>query len=439
MLKWLPALAFLTAYFLTVVLGNAMFSTPVGMWALTTLDYPIDALLFPETFTLGFWMLLLMPFVVTPPLVWLAQRVMMSGPPQRLFKLIPEIGRPEFACAITVLIVYLGYSFWKADVLGLFGAGASFSTSVESRFAIRDALGNWPIIALHSVLWFLSLYAFIRTLRERKAFWAVAFLVTFIVVSSLLLMLNMKWPVLLYLVALLLAFMCFSGRRAILVVAGLATTVIVLYMAVSVIVLRIDLDDESAKLAAQQATIMKEDPSASFPPVQTRDEALAKWAAVLFLSPFSRMAIPYPYYYHIFTEQGPICGTYLDRGARPCEPTNVVYSSIFPADEEFAGRGTSPAAVHISAYARGGWAPAIVTLVIASLIIGAFCGLPLDASSTIRAVFITGAIVGYHYSQIPIDGPIRYDHGVMYSFSALAVLLVVTSFRRRLFRVRLTT
>jgi hypothetical protein len=159
--------------------------------------------------------------------------------------------------------------------------------------------------------------------------------------------------------------------------------------------------------------------------------SLSSSAFVFAVNPFSRMAISYAYYYDLFTREGPICGGPFSQILRdpPCVPTWLIYTKIFPQDKMFAGRGTSPAAVNITAYALGGWPVAIVETILAAIVLGIYSGLPLNGSSTLGTLFISGTIVGYHFSQIPGEGPIIYDYGVAWSFAVLLVLLVATYVR----------
>jgi hypothetical protein len=138
------------------------------------------------------------------------------------------------------------------------------------------------------------------------------------------------------------------------------------------------------------------------------------------------MAIIYPYYYQVFTLEGAVCGGMFAQAkfGQPCRPSTYIYSRIF--DDQFKGRGTAPATVHISAYALGGWPVAFFGLFCASVILGIFASLPLRSSATIGALAVTGAIVGYHFSQLPGEGPLLYDHGIIWT---LLILFLVACWR----------
>ena len=69
---------------------------------------------------------------------------------------------------------------------------------------------------------------------------------------------------------------------------------------------------------------------------------------------------------------------------------------------------------------------ALMGLIFASIILGLFASLPLNVSASIGSLAITGGIVGYHFSQLPGEGPIFYDHGV---FWTLLVLFLFSGWR----------
>ena len=150
--------------------------------------------------------------------------------------------------------------------------------------------------------------------------------------------------------------------------------------------------------------------------------AAAYNAPMLMFNVVNRMAIIYPYYYQVFTKEGQVCGSVIAAAkvGAACRPSTFIYTRMF--NDSFNGRGTAPAAVHISGYALGGWPIALVALLCASVILGLFASLPLHSSASIGALAITGAIVGYHFSQLPGEGPIFYDHGVFWVLLMLFLL-----------------
>lgn len=455
-LRNLPVFGFLVPLFLTVVLGNLLYASPVGRLILELTGYPVAMFSFSETFSFGFFLLLFLPFLIVPPVAWLTRLGMQRCRP--LLLRVPDIGRPEFAVTVLVTASYVLWTFWHGGIASIFAEGKDAISSVEARFLILKTVGLKPMIALHSVLWFFALYAFVQMLKTRDWFWIGFAIFTCSVVTACLTLLNMKWPVLIFFAALLLAAFIFS-RRPYIALAIWSGVLLVAYVGVSASTLRVTADqafvlpsqtvarepERTISTPSQSVTHAEQSKSKGKP----RGEVVAKeepsWLAryisslstsklTFIVNPFSRMAIGYPYYYHVFTSEGPICGGPFSQVQRnpPCTPTWLIYERIFPTDKQFAGRGSSPAGVHITAYALGGWPAAIIETILAAIVLGVYAGLPLNGSSTLGALFVTGAIVGYHFSQIPGEGPIIYDYGVLWSFMVLVMLLSVTWMRKRI-------
>lgn len=114
-----------------------------------------------------------------------------------------------------------------------------------------------------------------------------------------------------------------------------------------------------------------------------------------------------------------LCGGLLAQAhaGQKCRPSFYIYNKIF--NDQFDGRGTAPAAVHITAYALGGWPLAAVGLLCASVLLGLFAALPSSSNSLVAAMATTGGVLGYHLSQLPGEGPIIYDHGVLWTIVML--------------------
>jgi hypothetical protein len=150
------------------------------------------------------------------------------------------------------------------------------------------------------------------------------------------------------------------------------------------------------------------------PTVEGTVKAAATSSQFLAVSGLLRMALPYPFYYWTFTEEGPVCGTLLDRVARrknPCQPSLLIYERMF--DDAFAGYATAPAAFHITGYALNGWFGAIIETVLAGIVIGAFMAVPV-ASAVSGTVVVMGILTAYFFSQLPFEGPVVYDHGLLW-------------------------
>jgi len=62
----------------------------------------------------------------------------------------------------------------------------------------------------------------------------------------------------------------------------------------------------------------------------------------------------------------------------------------------------------------------MVALVAASVILGLFAALPLDGGGVSRTGVILGALTGYHLSQVPGEGAIFYEHGLIWPVLLIA-------------------
>lgn len=163
--------------------------------------------------------------------------------------------------------------------------------------------------------------------------------------------------------------------------------------------------------------------------------AAASSSGHLWTSGLVRMALPYPFYYKTFTDEGPVCGTILDRLERrnnPCQPSLLIYERMFGGDG-FAGRGTAPAAFHITGYALDRWMGAILETVLVGIVIGAFMAVPLNASAVSGTVVVMGILAAYFFSQLPFEGPLVYDHGALWW---VLLVLAYATVRRLTAKVR---
>jgi hypothetical protein len=159
----------------------------------------------------------------------------------------------------------------------------------------------------------------------------------------------------------------------------------------------------------------------------TTTQAASTYAPQIVLLAINRMAISYPYYYQVFTDEGPVCGGILAQARRQpgCRPSQLIYQRIFQLDrtygtDAFESRGTSNQAVHISGYSLGGWPVAMLALVAGSVILGLFSAVPLDKGPASDVATILGAVTGYHLSQIPGEGVLIYEHGLLWTLLLIA-------------------
>ena len=420
--KNIHTLAFLGSYFLTVVAGNLIFASPLAGDSLRISHSSGRFLEYPQTFTLGYWALLLCPFVLTPLIVAATRRA--SRPwVGRVAEMLPEFRRVDYALICVAVFGFVIYRFWQADVVTLLSTGVDFKSSVEARFAIRARIGFITLAPLQALLPFLTLYALIRWIQKGELFWmALAVMNTFLL-SVLLIMINMKWPVLLFYVGIVLAIFVYARKHAYVKTAVGAVLVFIAFIVISAFVFRIapslDLDRAGAESRPVQASEY----------FVATGKAVPSYVPNLLVIALNRMAISYPYYYQVFTQEGPLCGGILGQATRDpiCRPSELIYSRIF-VDDAFQNRGTSPLSVHISGYALGGWPVAMLALFAGSIILGLFAAVPLDRAPATGTATIIGAQTAYHLSQIPGEGIIFYEHGLIW----IALMMIGYVLWRRL-------
>ncbi|THF56594.1 hypothetical protein [Ollibium composti] len=426
-------LAFLSAYFVTIVAGNLIYATPWGAASLRASGLDTALLTFENTFTFGFWALLLCPFVVTPITVFLTRKVA-AVPLNWASSFVSDLTPGTYAALTVLCYAFVGYRFWLADVAALFISGTDAVSSVEARFEILDRIGYFTLVTLQSFLPFLAIYSLIRATRDRILFWILATIFNTTMMSILLILLNMKWPVLLFYIGLVMAVFVYSARWAYLKAAVGAMLLVIAFLMVSTFVFRLAPASgvSTSELDAARNATTSEAIATTSEAIATTSEAAASHAPVLLIVALNRMAVTYPYYYQIFTKEGSVCGGLLAQlhFGQKCRPSTLVYSRIFRADG-FEGRGTSPSSVHVSGYALGGWPMAFFMLISASVILGVFASLPLDHSAVAGTVAIVGAMAGYHMSQLPLEGVIIFDHGLLWTALLLLVILVWSVYRRR--------
>jgi hypothetical protein len=266
--------------------------------------------------------------------------------------------------------------------------------------------------------------------------WALCFVAIF-GTSLGLIILNMKWPIVVFYLSIMLTVFMFARKWVYVSTAFCALLMVLVYILISTFVFRLAASSpaDSAAPVELKSTVHKA-PAAPVEPKSTTqgrrssDQAFSKHPferiTKLFSTAFSeapflaraaifRMSFSYPYYYHVFTSEGFLCGGLWDQAriGPKCRPSKLIYSRIYGADA-FEGRGTAGASVHISAYSLGGWPLAIFSLFATALVLAVFSCLPLDGNATVAALRTTGAIAGYHLSQIPGEGILFYDHGLLW-------------------------
>jgi len=419
-----PAI-FLTSYLLTVVLGNIIYATPIGGTFLALGYLPDTPLTLPGVFSPLYWLLLLAPFLVTP-LVVLATRRLLRRPIALIaITALPDINRIVYVIATVAVIGAATYMLLRSGALDLFFTGTNAVQAVEARFLLQERLGFWGLVTVQSLLPFLGYLALVNGLKGRGHFWQAAAVVVCAVATVFLLLLNMKWPILLFFCGIALAVFVHSASRPYLKAGVAFIAIVAAYLLISTFLFRAVETPVDAPIQIEADAL--DGNLEHVAEVNARLFSSAFWAAPrLVVFAINRMAVIYPYYLSTFSSNPGVCGnlvTYLRPGA-DCRPSTFIYQRMFVSDG-FEGRGTAPAAVHITAFALGGLPLAGIALVLASIVMGMFAALPRQSNATVGAIAILGAIAGYHWSQIPGEGPLLYDHGLIWPFLLLAAMLTV--------------
>jgi hypothetical protein len=429
-----PLLVLLTAYLILTVLMNIVFAVYDDSPALSSVK-PFSIRDFPIS-TLGYWALLFLPFLLVPPIaifVRKASQRWVAG----LVGLLPEFRLFDY-----LLITCIGYAIVvaamiRADALELLFYGSDPVSVVEARFELLSRLHNFERAILQSALVFLTLYSLVRAMRCRSWVWLGFFAINLIAMATLLIVLNMKWPVIVLFGGVVAATVLFGRRRLLYTALGIGGMLCV-YFLVATVVLRIPQpgasQDERAGRVRNEAVTTVQAPAASHDDhtgLSVKGTVLAaipssRW---LIVTGLVRMAIPYPFYYRTFTSEGPICGTILDRLEKhriPCEPTQIIYERMF-GDDGFTGRGTAPAPFHTTGYALDGWPGAIIETILTAIVIGMFMAVPAHLSPLAGTITVMGVLTAYFFSQLPFEGPILFDHGCLWWVLLVAGYALVRS------------
>src|SRR5579871_3537381 len=139
LISGLPIWAFLAAYVVLTIVGNALYLMPHGSLLVTLSGdgAPIHA-----GRDVGFWTLLLLPIVLIPLANWVGR---VAGPAaEAVAPLIPEIPRTVYVLLSVSLYTYVVISLGHADALLKFVSGTNATDAVRNRLALLDALGFKP-------------------------------------------------------------------------------------------------------------------------------------------------------------------------------------------------------------------------------------------------------------------------------------------------------
>ncbi|WP_136626074.1 hypothetical protein [Bradyrhizobium macuxiense] len=426
--RYIALATFLGSYLILTVVGNLLFFSPIGdqLGRHSVLGFSIRN--FKTAGTAGFWILLLLPFIVAPAVVEAVRRI--AAPWLiRHGQGLPEPSRVAYLALLLAFYLFALTALWRADAVHLLTRATTYEDALRDRFLLLATLGFWPQMVIKSGLVTLSLFGLIQTLTKRDPFWLIIAAFNLVAVSALLILLNMKWPLVLYYGLNVVAILLYARRPLVpgISFAALAGTA---YLLISFALLRVvpmpTIHVEIADIGAQPGHPGRGRIETSIaPPLNETSVAppLKEAAVMPLLAIFNRMALPFPFYYDVFTGEPGKCGTLVDRIKRktnPCQPSTLVYQEMFA--DQFAGIGTAPQAVHITGYALSGWAGALIEIMLASAIMGLFAALSELRGPLVDTASIIGAMAGYFFSQLPFEGPIIYDHGILWCGIVLAFL-----------------
>jgi hypothetical protein len=413
---YIALITFLGSYFLLTVVGNLVYFSPIGdrLGNYAILGFSIRN--FETGGSAGYWILLFLPFVVAPPVVEIVRRVLTPW----IVRNTPSLNGPSKMLFLALLLPFYLFAFhalWRADAIHLLTRATDYEAAVSDRFLLLAALGFWPQMVIKAALVTLSLFGLIRALATKDSFWIAITGVNLVIMSALLILLNMKWPLVLFYGLQIVAIVLFAERP---LIPGIFFSVLAgsAYVLISLVLIRAV---PMPTLHSETATRL--DPAHRGYPPGVGGPEFKDAISLSFLTILNRMAQPFPYYYDIFAHSPGKCGTLVDRIERktnPCHPSNLVYAEMFA--DRFAGAGTAPQAVHVTGYALSGWAGALIELLVASVMIGFFAAIAAVRGPIVDTAVVIGAMMGYHFSQLPVEGPIIYDHGILWCGIVLTIL-----------------
>jgi hypothetical protein len=459
-LPGIPLYIFLFSYLATTALGNLLYIFPFGESFPTINIRGFSWSNFHSSLGFEFWLLILLPFMFAP--IAIIIRNLATPVAEWIEPAVPEISKIAYLIILAGMYTYAIHALYSVHAISKFLSAGQAADVVENRFALLDDLGFRPQMVLKSLLVFLSLYAAARAAREHKLFWYIATILNTIVLTTCLILLNMKWPAVMFILTLGVCTFVLSERHSLAKALCIVAIGIIVYLSLAVVLLRW-FPPEHGSISSTTTEVLVQNPkpdifatppdtpstsrtpdtesptslesvpkAAKELPIKTEapvklDLSLAKstlggiysFAPRILISSLNRMAIAAPYYFDFGNQDGKNCAPELSRlwikRDRTCEPTTNIYTQMFGHDG-FEGRGTAPAAVNLYGYALAGWPGAIASTLLATIILGLFLSLwtRVSRNALFAAAFIMGAYTAYFFSQLPWEGPIIYDHGMIW-------------------------
>jgi hypothetical protein len=254
---FMPVVIFIVAYTVTTLIGNILFAWPLGQTIARRFVPDFDAHSFSLFGSAQYWALLALPLVAIPIFATVSESaatklIRRSG----ALDWIPEIQPYPYAALCTALHIYCLITLGQQHVLDLRAASSDAITAVQNRFIILDRLGFPYRIVAQSVLPFLTIFGLVKLIQQRSWFWIAAYAANFLLSSVYLLLLDMKWPMLVFWLLNIIVLFRMVERRVFLSLAVACVFYLVSYVAVSALVLRVsfsrgpELNTESTVVAS---------------------------------------------------------------------------------------------------------------------------------------------------------------------------------------------
>jgi hypothetical protein len=338
---------------------------------------------------------------------------------------ILDITRTGYVSVLIGCMAVVLFSFWNAGALQLASTGVDDIASVEARFLLLENIGRIPLIILNAVITYLAFYSLISWLKLRESFWLKISIFNVISTVTLLTLLNMKWPVLIFILGIALTLYVYGKNISLGKVGIFFVGFVISFLAITAFVWRVSFtpEPETDYTSASRPNSVE----ALFITAQNVGDFAARAGTFALF----RMANP-PHYYSVYRDEGALCNGPLSQldVNNSCRPSLIIYSNTF-GEDGFEGRGTSPASAHITAYSLGGWPFSLTILVLTSIVLGLFSTIVQSKSILLNAFAMSGVLAGYHFSQLPFEGPFIYDHGLVWVVTVLVALKTVAFVSRK--------
>jgi hypothetical protein len=235
---FMPVYFFCAVYFLTVVVGNLIYLTPYGPELARAVGAHNDGAALRYVAMPSYWLLLTLPFLIVPVAATVARRWVGHALDAKLPDVtVGEFGLPTHLISSALVHVYCIYVISSQDILALNATPADAASSVELRYVILAKVGFVFRLLTNSVLPFLVVYAAFAAARTRRLEWWTLYCGNALLNSVYLILLNMKWPVLVFWLINLIALFYVATRHLFAKLIAVSAIYVVCYLSVSVFVL----------------------------------------------------------------------------------------------------------------------------------------------------------------------------------------------------------